>query len=201
MMSKKADMGIGTLVIFIAMILVAAIAAGVLIQTATSLQNRALLTGSRTQEQVGTALEVLQVYAEDGRTNNSLDFMNVKFKLAPGSEPIRLNDTLLEFDTSDDSAFLTYNNTGSGACEDADFSTDSETGEGSYSGRYLVESNEHTEGYVHRGDVVELCFETPNPVLSDDDVSIRITPRVGIPSTTETAIPEIIGQARIYIYP
>ncbi len=200
MMNKKADMGIGTLVIFIAMILVAAIAAGVLIQTATSLQNRALLTGSRTQEQVGTALEVLQVYAEDGQTNNSLDYFNVKFKLAPGSEPIRLNDTLLEFDTSDNSAFLTYNNTGTGSCESADYSTDSE-GEGVYSGRYLVESGEHSDGYVHRGDVVELCFETPDSVQSDDDVSIRITPRVGVPSTTETAIPEIIGQSRIYIYP
>ena len=201
MKNKKAEMGIGTLVIFIAMILVAAIAASVLIQTATSLQNRALLTGTRTQEQIGTALEVLQVYGEDGQTNSSLDYFNVKFKLAPGSEPIRLNDTLLEFDTSDDSAFLTYNNTGSGSCDVDDFSIDSESGEGSYSARYLVQGADGNDGYVQRGDVMELCFESPQPLEADEDVSIRLTPRVGVPSVTETAIPEIIGQSRIYIFP
>jgi flagellin FlaB len=65
-MNRKAEMGIGTLIIFIAMILVAAIAAGVLIQTATSLQNKALLAGTRTKGQVSTAIQFLLVYAEDG---------------------------------------------------------------------------------------------------------------------------------------
>ena len=202
-MSKKAEMGIGTLIIFIAMILVAAIAASVLIQTATSLQNRALLTGTRTQEQIGTAIQVLQVYGEDGTTGSpaSLDTFYMKFKLAPGSEPIRLNDSLLEFDTRSTSAALTYNASNSGDCDAADFSTNSTTGVGSFGAKYLIVGTESKNGYVHRGDVIELCFESPESVTANEDVSIRIIPRVGIPSSTETAVPEIVGQKRIYIFP
>lgn len=201
-MNKKAEMGIGTLIIFIAMILVAAVAASVLIQTATSLQNRALLTGTRTQEQIGTAIQVLQVYGEDGTTGSpvSLDSFYMKFKLAPGSEAIRLNDSLLEFDTKTTSAALNYEQ-GTGNCTLADFGTDSTSGMGNFSAKYLIKGTEWKDGYVHRGDVVELCFESPEPVISNEDVAIRIIPRVGIPSMTETAVPEIVGQKRIYIFP
>src|SRR6056297_3037703 len=96
-MRKKAEMGIGTLIIFIAMILVAAIAAGVLIQTATTLQNKALLTGERSKSQVSTSIRPMLVYAEDGSTNNDVSQFFLKMKLAPGSDPVRFVDMLMEF--------------------------------------------------------------------------------------------------------
>ncbi|MFW6230817.1 MAG: archaellin/type IV pilin N-terminal domain-containing protein [Nanoarchaeota archaeon] len=200
-MNKKAEMGIGTLIIFIAMILVAAIAASVLIQTATSLQNKALLTGKRTQGQISTATTVLLVYGENGTTGDpkSLDRFFVKLKLAPGSDAIRLNDTLLECDVKDASADLTYNQS-DGDCSQGDYMTDTD-GHGNYSARYLLRGNEWRNGYIHRGDVVELCFEAPSSVLSDEDISIRFIPKVGMPTVLETAVPEIIGQERIYIFP
>ncbi len=77
--NKKADTGIGTLIVFIAMILVAAIAAGVLIQTATSLQNKALLTGMRSKNEVSTALSPIIVYGEYG-SNHYIDFLYIKMK-------------------------------------------------------------------------------------------------------------------------
>ncbi len=98
-MNKKAEMAIGTLIIFIAMVLVAAIAAGVVLQTATALQNKALLTGERTRAQIGTGIEPLLVYGEDG-SNRLLEAFYIKLKLAPGSDPLNFDDMLLAVDTN-----------------------------------------------------------------------------------------------------
>ena len=104
---KKAEMGIGTLIIFIALLLVAAIAAGVLIQTAGALQEKALSTGDQAKGQIATNARVVEVSATDGQTGNLTDFTQI-LKLAPGSNPIKLTQTLLTFNTYDRTATLHY---------------------------------------------------------------------------------------------
>ncbi len=112
---KRAEMGVGTLIVFIAMLLVAAVAAGVLIQTSSSLQERALSTGQQAQDQISTNAQVDEVSATDGRDSEITDFEQF-MKLSPGSRPIKLDETMFTFNTQDETATLHYRGEGS-VCE------------------------------------------------------------------------------------
>jgi archaeal flagellin FlaB len=106
-MFKKAEMGVGTLIIFIAMLLVAAVAAGVLLQTAGSLQEKSLATGQQAQSQISTHAETIEVSATDGRNGNVTDFQEI-VKLAPGSDAIKLNQVIFSVNTKDNTGTLKY---------------------------------------------------------------------------------------------
>lgn len=109
-MQKRAEMGVGTLIVFIAMLLVAAVAAGVLIQTAGSLQEQSLSTGQQARSQISTNARVIEVSATDGRDGNLTDFRQI-VKLSPGSDPIKLDQTIFTFNTKDHTSTLKYRGT------------------------------------------------------------------------------------------
>lgn len=104
---KKAEMGIGTLIIFIALLLVAAIAAGVLIQTSGSLQEKAISTGDQAKGQIATNIKVVEVSATDG-SDGLLNTMEQVIKLAPGSDDIKIEQSILTVNTYDKTASLKY---------------------------------------------------------------------------------------------
>lgn len=61
---KKAEMGIGTMILFIAMVLVAAIAASLLITTASQLNQRAQETGTIAEQEVSTGVMMRNIQGD-----------------------------------------------------------------------------------------------------------------------------------------
>lgn len=84
--------GIGTLIVFIAMVLVAAIAAAVLINTAGDLQSRARRTGEDAVDDVSGGVHVLQVDGQYDDTQGQLDFLKVYICLYSGTDALNIGD-------------------------------------------------------------------------------------------------------------
>jgi flagellin FlaB len=89
----RGQVGIGTLIVFIAMVLVAAIAAGVLINTAGLLQSQAQQTGEETTAEVSDVIQIGEVVGVDnGTPSEAIDEINVSVRLASGSDPINVSE-------------------------------------------------------------------------------------------------------------
>jgi flagellin FlaB len=103
----RGQVGIGTLIVFIAMVLVAAIAAGVLINTAGFLQSGAQETGQQSSDQVTNRLQVVSAVGES-IDDDSVGEVRITVKQAPGANNIDLSTTTLQFVHSSGSSDLTF---------------------------------------------------------------------------------------------
>ena len=94
---ERGQVGIGTLIVFIAMVLVAAIAAGVLINTAGFLQSKSQETGQQSTKQVSDRLQ--EVTTVGNVTQNGgedvIDAVNVTVTQSPGAGEIDLQNTTI----------------------------------------------------------------------------------------------------------
>jgi len=102
-MSKntRAQVGIGTLIIFIAMVLVAAVAAAVLIQTSGILQQKAQSTGKQSTQEVSSNLMVKNIEgirakaSANGTTSDTIDLLKLSVGLNVGSAPVDVKQVVI----------------------------------------------------------------------------------------------------------
>jgi len=102
---ERGQVGIGTLIVFIAMVLVAAIAAGVLINTAGFLQTKSQATGQEATGQVSNNIRVVSAYGNV--TSESIDYVNISVMRSAGADNINLSRMTISW-ISDNADTLTH---------------------------------------------------------------------------------------------
>jgi len=118
--NDRGQVGIGTLIVFIAMVLVAAIAAGVLINTAGFLQSQAQATGEESAEQVTDRVQVTSTVGLTDDDGDAIRALNVTVFKSPGSGDIDLENAIVEVFVSGSSDTLDFGE----SLADADFDND-----------------------------------------------------------------------------
>ena len=128
--NDRGQVGIGTLIVFIAMVLVAAIAAGVLINTAGMLQSQAEATGEESSAQVVDRVQVSSVTGsaiiqqdDDGdggftlasgeTEGEEISLIELTVLRSPGADDIDLTNAIIEVFANGESDTLTFVGDGS----------------------------------------------------------------------------------------
>lgn len=117
--SDEGMIGIGTMIVFIAAVIVAAIAAAVIINTAGNLQRTAQDTGQETTGEVSSNLFVRQVVGNLTDDETAVEKVYWYLELAPGASSIDLNNTILQWNHED--SFEDMNITSEDDCDAAAF--------------------------------------------------------------------------------
>jgi len=105
---KYGAIGIGAMIVFIAMVLVAGIAASVLIQTSSRLESQAMATGQQTTAEVATGISVAGI---QGHVNGDIDYLVIEVRPRAGSKSIDLSQAFIELSDSSKKLILKYDST------------------------------------------------------------------------------------------
>jgi len=109
---RKGAIGIEILIVFIAIVLVAAVSAAVLIQTVGFLQQKAVSTGRDTTQEVASGINVIQVIGHVNNPRNAnatIDKLAILVECNTGGQEIDLNKTSISITDGKKSVVLTYN--------------------------------------------------------------------------------------------
>jgi len=193
---KTAEAGLGTLILFIAFIVVASIAAAVLINTAGSLQSKALETGTRTQKQVSSGISVLTIYGENSSFIPQVNYIYATIKLIPGGDPVVLNSSFLSVFSGTMSASYNFNQSGNCSStwlSNTSLSTDYYAIE--------VEKGFALAGILQEGDVAMTCVKLPSGINESQKITWEFSPKNGAFTRIKTETPNVMSTAKVYLFP
>lgn len=181
---KKRSQATGTLILFIAMIVVAAGTAFILVQTSGTLANKATTVGQRSLQFVSSYADIIMVEEEWITDQNEVRILSLKVRVSAGSDGIDWNDTVLSISTKDASVDLEYSNS---SCFDAaenaggsvGYWSNHTTGTGYFGIESIIEGSSYVPGYMQRGDVQRVIFELPETMGADEEAMIKIIPASG----------------------
>jgi archaeal flagellin FlaB len=107
--NDHAAIGIGSMIIFIAMIISAGVAASVVMQTMNSMQQQALQTSQETISDISTGLRL--THASGHVVNGSISQLCFFVKTIPGSNAVDLSQVRIQISEGETMPVLRYSNT------------------------------------------------------------------------------------------
>jgi len=184
-LKDRGMMAIGMLILFIATIVVAAVAAAVLIGAGGTLEQRSLATLKGTEAEVASGVSVYSIIGSDGTFNGTLQNLEMLVRLRPGSDPVNLNSTVITIDGRTSFQTLRY---GSGAS-------------GTYGVYYLRRGGAPLDGYINLGDsaVINMTLETA--IGPEEKLLIQIIPSQGGVRRIGFTTPSVLVDKRVFLFP
>jgi len=167
----KAEVGIGTMIVFIATVLVAAIAAAVLIDTSGKLQERSTRTGQQTTEQVASNVQIESIVGKRNATSAAgLNETEVYITLAPGASTVDLKQLRIHLFNGTKQTVLEWSGTNlctataTGCAANTAFATDTGAYVNATKGKYNATAVRDADG----------SFSFSSPVMNAGDM-VKIT--------------------------
>jgi len=104
---REASIGIGAMVVFIALVLIAGMAASVIIQTSSHLESQTMSTGKDTTNEVSTGIAV---YSVEGYAASNSDISKLAVMIRPraGTDSIDISDCFIEISDTSKKIILNY---------------------------------------------------------------------------------------------
>jgi flagellin FlaB len=179
---RRADIGIGTMIVFIAMVLVAAVAAAVLISTANQVREQATSTGDQAIGNVASGFIRESVL---GQTTSAtvIDTITIDVRLAAGSPPINFANVVVKWTYGATDTVLQY----AMVAASGKFTAAMTAGVSSYKVWGPLITDPHIIG---SGDMVTITIATAISVAPLSHLVIEILPALGQPCIVDLQTPE-----------
>ncbi|CAB3289768.1 Flagellin B1 [Methanocaldococcus lauensis] len=192
---KRGAIGIGTLIIFIAMVLVAAVAAAVLINTSGFLQQKAMATGKESTEQVASGLMCTGVTGH--KNSNGLDRIAIYITPNAGSAPIDLKQVKIFLTYDGKSAVLNFSKVTSeteGSGDIFNVNDWNSADNSSFVVGIIQDADKSLEsGVINKGDIAVLLVNVSavfgGEIPTREEVTGKVVPEFGAPAVIEFTTP------------
>jgi len=189
---ERGQVGIGTLIVFIAMVLVAAIAAGVLINTAGFLQSSSQATGQGASDATSNRVQVVSATGSY-LDNSEVGVVDLVVKRGPGASNIDLSTTTIQF-IGPSGSFYQLADSGASTSPDGTFDVKKiKDSDGS-----LPVLNDQEDRFEIRLDLgsdndISDTIEFGSELGEGESATIRITTASGSQTTEEILVPPTIS--------
>jgi len=202
------SIGIGAMIVFIAMVLVAGIAASVLIQTSTRLESQAMATGQQTTQEVASGIAVFDIEGYAAATQD-ISKLAIMVRARAGSDGVDLGETYVELSDTNKKVILNYTTSFFAEPDGRDdiFSAtvfpddnfaygNASNTDASMFGLLVLEDADNSVSQatpvINRGDKVFICINTTgcfNSIAERTDIWGIIVPELGSPGVISFTTP------------